>query len=32
MLDDFRNINPPYEIAPSFDEYYEKSTGISLRQ
>lgn len=23
MLDDFRNINPPYEIAPSFDEYYE---------
>lgn len=23
MLDDFRNINPSYEIAPSFDEYYE---------
>lgn len=21
MLDDFRNINPSYEIAPSFDEY-----------
>lgn len=21
MLDDFKNINPPYEIAPSFDEY-----------
>ena len=21
MLDDFRNISPPYEIAPSFDEY-----------
>jgi DNA (cytosine-5)-methyltransferase 1 len=21
MLDDFRNIDPPYEIAPSFDEY-----------
>lgn len=23
MLYDFRNINPSYEIAPSFDEYYE---------
>lgn len=23
MLEDFRNISPPYEIAPSFDEYYE---------
>ncbi len=23
ILDDFRNISTPYEIAPSFDEYYE---------
>jgi DNA (cytosine-5)-methyltransferase 1 len=21
MLDDFRDISPPYNIAPSFDEY-----------
>jgi len=22
MIEDFKNISPPYEIAPSFDEYY----------
>lgn len=24
MLQDFKKINPPYEIAPSFDEYYKE--------
>jgi len=24
MLEDFKKINPPYEIAPSFDEYYKE--------
>jgi len=24
MLQDFKKINPPYEIAPSFDKYYEE--------
>lgn len=30
MIDDFKSITPPYEIAPSFDEYYKNPRNYIL--